>query len=147
MAKKPTYLSRSRVFADFLPTTSYFPGLCVSPAEVNALRLSSTLQFRLLNTTDPTHAPAFRHSIGTWQKNDFSLEKSVFGRLLADFCYFPELRVSPAVVNALRSSSTPQFSSANTADPTHAPTFRRSRGAWQKSDFSLEKSGFCRLFF
>ena len=71
-------LEKPFFFADFLPTSGYFPGLCVSPAVGNALRLSSTPQFRSANTTDPTHAPTFRRSRGTWQKADFSLEKSRF---------------------------------------------------------------------
>ena len=62
--KKLASFSRSRFIADFLPTSGYFPGLCVSPAMVNPLRLSSTPQFRSANTTDPTHAPAFRRSRG-----------------------------------------------------------------------------------
>ena len=52
-----TSLSRSRFFADVLPTSGYFPGLCVSPAVVNARRLSSPPQFRSKNVAYPTHAP------------------------------------------------------------------------------------------
>ena len=118
---KSWLLSREVVFfADFLPTSGYFPGLCVSPAVVNALRLSSTPQFRSENTTDPTHAPTFRRSRGTWQKADLSLAKSAFADFLPASGYFPGLCVSPAVVSALRLSSPPQSRSANTADPTHA---------------------------
>ena len=44
---KNRLLSREEAvfFADFLPASGYFPGLCVSPAVVNALRLSSPPQF------------------------------------------------------------------------------------------------------
>ena len=78
---KSRHLAREAVFfAGFLPTSirllasGYFPGLCVSPAVMNALRLSSPSQFRSKNAADPTHAHTLRHRRRIWQKKtDFSL--------------------------------------------------------------------------
>ena len=62
-------LSGSRFFfVAFLTTSGYFPGLCVSPAVANTLRLSSPPQFRPKDAADPTHASTLRHRRGRWQK-------------------------------------------------------------------------------
>ena len=144
MAKAGFFLVKSFLFAGFLPASgSYFPGRCVSPALVNALRLPSPPQFRSKDASDPTHAPILRHRRKIWQKAGFSLGKCVvffFADFFPTSVYFPGLCASPAVVNALRLSSLSQLRSKNAADATHAPTLRRRRGRWQKADFSLEKS-------
>ena len=61
-------LSRSREVGFFLPASCRllvtFRGFVVSPALMNALRLSSLLQFRSKDAADPTHASTLRHRRG-----------------------------------------------------------------------------------